>query len=75
MNLVAELRGEINRVALQDEGADTLEANEKLGLAVDLWSYEQCAEILRHLGQTDAARSYLRTKKENWATCCRWCDD
>ena len=92
--------GIINKIrayALQDEGADTIEANEQLGLAVDLRCYEQCAEILGDLGvnsvrlmsnnpekiralkemglkviqrvsletsPTDAARNYLRTKKE-----------
>ena len=92
--------GIINKIraySLQDRGADTIEANERLGLAVDLRCYEQCAEILcdlglnyvrlmsnnpeklralRHMGlkvvkrvslvipPTDAARGYLRTKKE-----------
>jgi GTP cyclohydrolase II len=91
--------GIINKIrayALQDEGADTIEANQNLGLAIDLRSYEQCAEILSDLGlqrvrlmsnnpekvrslermgldvervaletkPTDAAKGYLRTKKE-----------
>jgi GTP cyclohydrolase II len=45
--------GIINKIrayALQEGGADTIEANERLGLGVDLREYRQCVEVLRDVG-------------------------
>jgi len=40
----------IRAYALQDQGADTVEANERLDLPVDSRDYRQCADVLFDLG-------------------------
>jgi len=44
------LLNKIKAYHLQDQGADTVEANEQLGFAADMRDYSMCDPMLAHLG-------------------------
>lgn len=44
------LLNKVHAYRLQDQGADTVEANQQLGFAADLRSYSLCEPMLKHLG-------------------------
>ena len=44
------LMNKIRAYKLQDQGADTVEANERLGFGADMRDYSMCKEMLEHLG-------------------------
>jgi GTP cyclohydrolase II len=44
------LLNKIKAYNLQDQGADTVEANERLGFGADLRQYDMCQPMLEHLG-------------------------
>ncbi|MBR7801315.1 GTP cyclohydrolase II [Undibacterium fentianense] len=46
------LLAKVQAYHLQDEGADTVEANQRLGFAADQRSYSLCDPMLKHLGVT-----------------------
>ncbi|MGJ9401871.1 3,4-dihydroxy-2-butanone-4-phosphate synthase [Arthrobacter sp. KK5.5] len=62
------LANKIRAYALQDGGADTVEANEQLGLPVDARRYDAAVAILLSLGHSSIRLITNNPLKETWLT-------
>ena len=51
---------------MQDQGADTVEANERLGFGADMRDYSICAPMLEHLG-TSAVKLMTNNPRKVYA--------
>jgi GTP cyclohydrolase II len=59
------LLNKIRAYQLQDQGADTVEANEQLGFEADLRDYTICYDMLEHLGITSLRLMTNNPRKVN----------
>ncbi len=62
------LLNKIKAYHLQDNGADTVEANEHLGFAADLRNYDMCKPMLDHLGVSQVKLMTNNPRKVNALT-------